>query len=167
MAQYSKEDGFSLIELIVTIAIAAIILTIGVPGFNSIVLNNKLSATVNHLVSDLHLARMEAIKRNDNVTICKRKIEITDCNRESTWENGWIVFQDSNRNGIVDAGEEVIRVSSEIAPELTVSFPRRRITFTSQGFAYGFAGTFKISDSRDEHYSKKRVISNTGRIRIG
>ncbi|MCH9697182.1 MAG: GspH/FimT family protein [Gammaproteobacteria bacterium] len=167
MIQYSETNGFSLIELIAALAIAAILLTIGVPGFQSIVQNNKLATTINHLVSDLHLARMAAIKRNDSVTICKRKIADTDCSRESNWGNGWIVFQDSNRNGSVDAGEDVIRIKSEIDSELTIHFPRRRITYTSQGFAYGFTGTFVISDSRGASYAKKRVLSNTGRIRIG
>ncbi len=162
-----KSRGFSLIELMTTISVVAIVLAIGVPGFQSIVQNNKLTTELNRLVTDLHLSRMEAIKRNENVTICKKNTAGTDCNNAGAWGLGWIVFVDPNRNGTVDVGEEIIRVNPELDTSITLTFPNNRITYTSQGFAYGFAGSFVISDSRGVSHSKTRIISNTGRIRIG
>ncbi len=161
-----NRQGFTVIELIVSLSISAIILTMGVPGFQTIVQNNRMTTDLNHLVTDLHLARIEAIKRGDDVTICIRNSESTDCNNTNAWEQGWIIFSDPNRNGVVDTDEEIIRVNPELNPSITLMYRKNRVTFTSQGFAYGFAGSFVISDVRGAAYTKKRVISNTGRIRI-
>lgn len=160
-----KTSGFSLIELIITLSVMAIILTIAVPGFRSIVLDNKMTADMNRLVNDLNLARMEAIKRGDDVTICKRNTSGTDCDNASSWDRGWIVFSDPNRSGAVDAGEEIIRVSSELESGISLTYSKNRITYTSQGFSYGFAGTFVMTDTRGSSYARKRIISHTGRIR--
>lgn len=138
------------------------------PGFQSVVQNNRLNSELNRLVADLHLARMEAIKRNDFVTVCKRNADGSACILETTgWELGWLVFVDSNSNGVVDAGEEIIRVHSDVDPAISVKYTVNRVTLSSQGFAYGFSGTFTVSDSRGNDHEKKREISNSGRISIG
>jgi type IV fimbrial biogenesis protein FimT len=159
--------GFSLIELIVSLSVASIVIGTAVPGFQNVVLENRMTTDLNRLVTDLNLTRVEAIKRGDDVTICKKNVASTDCDNNSSWHQGWIVFADPNRNGVVDLGEEIIRVNAELDAGLTLVNARDRITFTSQGFAYGFAGAFVISDSRGVGYSKTRVVSNTGRIRVG
>ncbi len=162
----SCNSGFSLIELIVTLSVAAIILSIGVPGFQTIVQNNRMSADLNRLVTDLNLARMEAIKRGEDVTICKKNTASTDCDNASTWDFGWIVFNDPDRDGVVDADEEIIRVNAELDTGISLTYGNDRITYDSQGFSYGFAGSFVISDARGGGYAKTRIISNAGRIRI-
>ena len=100
--------GFTLIELIVTVAIAAIVLTLGVPSFQEIINNNRLTAGANELVGALHLARSEAVKRNVRVTLCK-SADGAVCTTSGGYQQGWIVFVDPNSNGTVDAGEPVIR----------------------------------------------------------
>jgi type IV fimbrial biogenesis protein FimT len=163
----TRTQGFTLIELMVSLSVASIILTVAVPGFQTIVQNNRMTTDLNRLVTDLNLARIEAIKRGDDVTMCKRNSTGTECNDTSAWEQGWIIFSDPNRNGTVDSGEEVIRVNAELDASITLTYRKNRVTFTSQGFAYGFAGSFVMSDARGVSYTKKRIISNTGRIRIG
>jgi type IV fimbrial biogenesis protein FimT len=162
-----NSSGFSLIELIVILSIASIILSMAIPGFQGVVQNNRMTTDLNRLVTDLNLARIEAIKRGDDVTICKKNATGTNCNTASTWEQGWIVFSDPNRNAVIDADEEIIRVNSELDAGITLTYGKNRITYTSQGFAYGFAGAFVMSDTRGAGHSKTRIISNTGRIRIG
>ena len=163
----TKGSGFSLIELIVALSVSSILLTMAVPGFQNIVLENRMTTDLNRLVADLNLARFEAIKRGDDVTICKKNTAGTNCNNTGSWQQGWIVFTDSNRDGTVNSGEEIIRVNPELGVGITLTYDNNRVTFTSQGFAYGFAGTFVFTDSRGAGYSKTRIMSNTGRIRIG
>lgn len=163
----TRIQGFTLIELMVSLSVASIILTIAVPGFQTIVQNNRMTTDLNRLVTDLNLTRIEAIKRGDDVTMCQRNSAGTECNDASAWEQGWIIFSDPNRNGVVDAGEVIIRVAQKLDANITLTYRKNRVTFTAQGFAYGFAGSFVMSDTRGAGYSKKRVISNTGRIRIG
>lgn len=157
-----RKQGFTIIELMVTLSVAAIILSVGVPGFQSIVQDNRLTSELNRLEGDLHLARMESIKRNEFVTICKRNAAGTDCVNSGGWEQGWLVFEDPNRNGEVDAGEEVIRDNPDVNPGLAIAYvptdkavnTKEVVTFSSQGFANQFNGTFTFRDSRGTTYEK-------------
>jgi type IV fimbrial biogenesis protein FimT len=91
--------GFTMIELIVTIAIAAVIAALGVPSFNLLIQNSRTSALTNDLSSGLNLARTEAITRADQVDLCPSN-DGASCG--GNWTDGWIV--------IVNATNEVLRV---------------------------------------------------------
>lgn len=98
--QYS---GFTLIELIVTVSIVAILVSIAAPSFRTMLENNRASAATNEFVSALLLARSEALKRRNNVSICT-SIDQNTCagNGVTDFTSGWIVFQDCNANGIIE-----------------------------------------------------------------
>ncbi|HEX5515242.1 MAG TPA: GspH/FimT family pseudopilin, partial [Gammaproteobacteria bacterium] len=63
--------GFTVVELMIAVAIFAIIVSIGVPSFQSLVANNRLTSVTNQLVGDLHYARSEALKLRQDVTLCR------------------------------------------------------------------------------------------------
>jgi type IV fimbrial biogenesis protein FimT len=112
----SRARGFTLIELIVTIAIVAILAALAAPSFNSAILSNKLSAFANNFVASAHLARSEAIKRNATVRIC-RSADGASCATSGTWQQGWIVFRDTDNDSTVDADETVIQVQQAISAD--------------------------------------------------
>jgi type IV fimbrial biogenesis protein FimT len=85
--QCKAQHGFTLIELMVTIAVMAILLAIAVPSFTDVTLGSKLSSYANNLAASAYLARGEAIKRNAAVTLCAG----TSCPGAGGWEQGWIV----------------------------------------------------------------------------
>lgn len=89
-AQKKAEYGFTLIELMVVIAILGILLGIAVPSFNDATLSSKLGSHANTLVASVNLARGEAIKRNTIVTVCTSS-NGTSCSTTGGWEQGWIV----------------------------------------------------------------------------
>ncbi|MCB1919531.1 MAG: GspH/FimT family pseudopilin [Candidatus Competibacteraceae bacterium] len=115
----NRQRGFTLIELIITMAIAAIVLTVGVPSFQAMMRNNRAATYTNQFMSALNLARSEAIKRGWRVVLCPGNQ--AGCNGNA-WGNGWIVFIDAdangnnfldeltNNNGQWDNGEVVLRV---------------------------------------------------------
>lgn len=107
--------GFTLIELMVTISVLAILLTIAVPSFQSFVLNSRLTATTNDLASALAIARSEAVKRATRVTVCKSSNTETanpSCSTAANWQDGWIVFVDGATEGTVDGTDSanILRV---------------------------------------------------------
>ena len=107
--------GFTLIELMVTLSVLAILLAIAIPNFQSFVLNSRLTATTNDLVSALAVARSEAVKRATRVTVCKSAdsgAASPTCSAGANWQDGWIVFVDSATAGTVDGtdSDNILRV---------------------------------------------------------
>ena len=91
-----KQNGFTLIELLITIIIAGVLLTIGVPSYQSFVQKNHTITNANNLVTALNLARSEAIKRGMQVTLRRKG------SNSQTWEDGWDVYTDINADGSFD-----------------------------------------------------------------
>ncbi len=124
--------GVTLVELMVTIAVAAILLAVAVPGFRNLIVSNRLTATTNAFVAALNLARIEAIKRNARVTLCKTADpNATEPNRaaSATWSQGAIVFVDRGTVGTVDSGNTV--ESRDILLRVLGPFPD--VTITAKG----------------------------------
>ena len=94
-----KYSGFTLIELLITLIIVSVLLIVGIPSLKSFMQGNQLVASTNELISAFHVARSEAIKLNNSVTICE-STDGSTCTSPSTgnWQDGWIVFVDAAVN---------------------------------------------------------------------
>lgn len=156
--------GFTLIELLVTLAIAAILLTVAVPNFITFVQNNRLANQANDLVSLLNLARSEAVKRNQTITVCS-STNSTACAGSTSWEGGFIVFADADGDGTVDTGEDVLQVRQGLESSNTLRAGAQvRITYQSNGFSPGFGDTFRLCDTRGTASARAIVVSPQGRV---
>ena len=99
--------GFTLIELMVTVAVLAVLVTIAAPTFIRIIHANRLTTAANEIVGALQTARMEAIRRNGRVVLCPTT-DGAACSTTNDWTR-LIVFADTDSNGSVSTGEEVIK----------------------------------------------------------
>jgi len=100
-----RTHGFSLIELMVVIAIAAIISGLAAPSFTRMLNANRIQTSASALQSDMSYARTEAVRRGAWVSICPSSNQ-TSCDTTNTWQNGWIVFYDAIGNGVYDSSAD-------------------------------------------------------------
>lgn len=107
-ASLKKQRGLSLVELVGTISIIAVINALAAPTLSESMRRNQLQAQADRVLTTLYLARSEAVKRNLPVSVC-RSADGASCTGD--WGDGWIVFSNADGDNSVDAGvDEVIRV---------------------------------------------------------
>lgn len=159
----NSQQGFSLIELMVTLAIAGVLMMVGIPGFNESIKSDRLTTNINGLFTSLNLARSEAIKRNIPVTVKKTGAQ---------WESGWTVFTDNTGvSGVMDGTDELIRSYDAIPAGYTL-----RATYTSfmtyQPTGISTNGSFVLcqngtSSAPAANTSKVVNVNSVGRAAIG
>ncbi|WP_336368339.1 GspH/FimT family pseudopilin [Marinobacter sp. C2H3] len=173
-----RHAGFTMIELLVTIIVLAIVASYALPSFEQTVLNNRLTSQVNDVSSLVAYARSEASKLDAGViTVCSSS-DSASCSGSSSWEQGWIVFRDIDGDRVVDAGtDRLLKVSGPLSGGNTL----RISGLTSDGGGYaqfasnGFpipsatgaaAGTLTVCDSRGASEAKAVVINISGQTRL-
>ncbi len=124
--------GFTLVELVVALSVAAILLAMAAPNFARLVRSNQRDSALYALIGDLQFARSESIKRSARLAVCARKPgSAQECNDSNAidWGEGWLVFVDNGTDlGVYEAGtEELIRVGNAVNDEMDV-FSRARVS---------------------------------------
>lgn len=162
-------------ELTATVAIAAIVLAIGIPSFRRAIESRHLDRAVMAMFSTLGLARSEAIKRNSPVVLCK-SADGASCADDGGWEQGWITFHDANNNADLDAGETVIQKADAVEAGIRFSGNlkvARYISFSGLGAPRTVGGAFQagtLTACRNKPGSvngRQVILSATGRARLG
>ena len=165
----SGSHGFSLIELLVVMAIAAVLLGIGVPNMQQYVVSSRLSTAANDFFTALNLARSEAVRRGAQVTL------ITNGAANSRdWTSGWTMFVDANSDGALSAGEEVLRVGAAQDAPMTIFGSANfgtSVAFDSTGRLTSGGGSFVICHGTalvadGIARSRALILNSAGRARI-
>ena len=174
--------GFTLIELMVTLVIAASLITLAVPGMRTTLKNGELASTANDMIRSLQLARAEAVKRQRAVVFCASTnplAAIPTCAIGA--QVGWVVFQDNLGNQQVDPGgtDPIIERHDLVNTDITLHGDGNGLqSYTALGFALpptaGYVPTrnILICDSRGNHQvgtqstARAVLISATGRARV-
>ena len=145
--------GFTLIELMITLVVASIVLTVAAPSFSTFFLKNRMSTQANDLITSLTLARSEAIKRGTSIKVCSSDDQAS-CG--GTWSDGWIV--------ITADDTELIRAYGALKGSSTLTAGASSVTYTSSGFLNGAQTTFTLCDSTQTgEQGRQVVVSATGR----
>lgn len=154
-------QGFTLVELMVTISIVAILGTLALPSYTAIMTKQRLSNENTNLMLDFVLARGEALTRAARVTVCQ-SADGTSCSNGG-WETGRVVFVDRTTAGIIDTGDEILKVSAAVASGDVMS------AGATSAISYNAAGipstNITIVTCKSGYTGAKLVIYPTGRLR--
>lgn len=171
--QRNTATGFTLIELMVTIALMAILLGIAAPSFVTFKRNSELTSIANNFLAALNAARTEAMKRNMFALVMP-------ANNDNDWSQGWNVFVDTNDNGVFDSGDIVVMQQEAPPPYITLTgngstaASRSYVRYDGSGFSRPMSGntanttlTIARSDaSSDVRQIRRIVVAVTGRPRV-
>jgi len=168
-----KNSGFTLLELVITVAMISIVMAIAIPSMTTFNQNDRLTTSINRLIGHLAYARSEAVKRSQPVSLCISS-NSTSCTG-SSWEEGWILYIDADGDGDFSedtaSGEVILRVEQALGgnQELTSTTITDQVTYDYRGFAdpnTTSTGSFLLCDNRVGAFGKTIRISNTGRVRL-
>jgi type IV fimbrial biogenesis protein FimT len=163
------ERAFSLHQVVVTLVVISIVSTIAVPAYQQLISSQRIATAVNSLVTALHLARSEAIKRNERAVLCPRadgQICQNNGTGETTWENGYLVYIDRNANHKFDADDVLVWMSSSHEGlHIRTTTDRNHVIYQPNGMAPGSNLTFSFCDKRGQSPPRAVIVSTSGRPR--
>lgn len=160
----SQSTGVSLIELMMVLAIVAILASLAVPGFTNSRSRIELRGNTSALETNLAWARSEAVKRNRDLVLCPDGGEL--CADSTDWSNGWIGFVDMNRDRKRQLDEPVLLQQAPIDKlSISSSTGRKRVRFTPNGMAMGSNLTITLCHENRAIEGTQVIVSIIGRIR--
>lgn len=173
VALRGRVSGFSLTELAVVSTLASALLGMAIPPMSAMLQTQRIRSSIGSLVSALHFARSEAIKRNGRTVVCKSAAG-NGCTKSGGWEQGWIVFHDRNNNAAFDPGELLIQQQGALADGLRLSGNQpvaNYVSYSANGSARLVSGAFQAGTitlcplAGNLAEVRKIVLSGTGRPR--
>jgi type IV fimbrial biogenesis protein FimT len=167
------QAGFTILELMVVVAIVGILMAVAVPAMGDFIRNGRITAAANDVMAALHFTRSEAIKRRQPVTLCTSANALLGSNlqnpnatcADSEFLTGWIVFEDLNQNGQREAGDTILLNHGPMHAQITAAseLDPFRVTYLLNGFALNTNGArLVLCDQRGNTPSGGELSSARG-----
>ncbi|WP_100642719.1 GspH/FimT family pseudopilin [Alteromonas facilis] len=164
LSKNTKSQGVTLVELLVSMSIVAIILTIALPNMTILINKTRVISELNSLSATIRMARASAIDDQTTITLCPtlntRKCDFTN------WQQSKMVFADSNQNKQRDNNEPLLFATSVVSDSINMHGPNRQVAFHASG-QLGTPTTIKLCPkSKNPRLKRALVISLQGRVRL-
>ena len=128
-----RNNGFTLIDSIITLSVLSILLTLALPSFSGHIQQTRVKTATNSLLEAIHLTRVQAVSSNKRATIRK----------QNEWEGGWEVFIDKNNNGVRDGNEDIVQQHQKLnGIRITANTPiKNYVSYIATGESRNASGT--------------------------
>ena len=161
-----RDAGFTLIELIITMAVLAICAGVALPSLRSFMEQQRTLAAISSLTSHMSLARMAAVTRNQRTVLCPSR-NGNSCEAGTDWSTGWMLFLDEDGNRQPDSGDEVLRVDLEPTSRhlrVVSTVGRQQLRYLPDGRSAGANLTISICNKAGDVLGRV-IVNNMGRPR--
>jgi type IV fimbrial biogenesis protein FimT len=159
------EDGFTLLELLITLLLVGIVAAWGLPNFQALGERTAQTSEVNRLQSIFSLARNTAISQRRQITLCPAAEDRKACT--SDWSGALMIIKGDQKDNV--KANDILRIMpAEQGTQVTYSRGWSRIRYSPLGYTSGYNGSFNVCSGNSRHASqgKKLVLSQLGRLRI-
>ncbi len=155
----TNAQGFTLVELMVTLAVAAILTVIGIPAYQDLVRRNRLVTTANAVATDLVTAKSEAIRRG-------RAVNVSALSGNGDWTSGWRIWVDQNANGTFDAGTDLELEAHPALAHLEMNATTNVSTVAFNGMAEASTGVVWELCGESGEEGRRLNLNVTGRLSV-
>jgi len=160
--------GLTLVELITTLAVVGISLTLLVPAWSGLVDRSQVTTTANQLLTALRYARNEAVSRNRMISLCPSDDGKSCSGNPFGWQLGYLVFEDGDGDRKRAAGEDLLQTQAALPPGIRLhsTAGRPAIRFRPDGAAWSTNTTFSVCLGDESAHNRAVVLLGTGRARV-
>jgi type IV fimbrial biogenesis protein FimT len=164
----SRSMGFTIMELMLTIAVAAVLFGIAVPYMGDFVKNGRIKSSMYDMLNAINVARSEAVKRKATVTLCRSNDTVTtpSCGgTANTWTTGWLVFVDTDGDGVYDTGETLLATGNPTSGTVAIMGTANSLSYNPDGTVTTIT-RFAICDDRGEDWGRQIDVLLVGRANV-
>ena len=157
------QKGLSLLEMLISLAIVAIVVTAVSPSIQSILIKNKIVSEINELSATIQFARSQAIDQQITTLVCPSN-DFSACSGD--WNDPKIVFVDSDNNGARGADEELLASTGAISASNVLTGPNNPLFFTASGETLANTVLLLCHESKNAAYARSLTIALQGRVKV-
>ena len=163
---HRMSTGFTLIELMTTLAVVLVVATLGLPAFSDTLQRARVSTASHSISATLASARSTAVMRKEAVSVCPIDAQ-RRCRTDGVWEDGWMVFRDTRRSGQPHSEGDILRIIDPLDERLVLrtTAGRHRARFQPDGRSTGSTLTLSLCSAQDRRVLGRVVLNNWGRAR--
>ncbi|UYM15310.1 GspH/FimT family pseudopilin [Endozoicomonas euniceicola] len=161
------QSGLTLPEVVITLLISAILVSMATPTLRTLIASQRVSSVAQEIYTSFALARSEAVKRRSAVSLCASSDGVICNTSGDDWSSGWVIFTDADADGVLEADDQRLKVFSALPENLSMEWNQGvNAGFNSKGYARK-AGSFTLCEQGLTGTEVRKVIvSLTGRVRV-